>query len=65
MKTHATIDFVEAAKILHEALEKKLKQEVIGVTITSYEHPRIDIQFGTGGMFDAIAFRHRMHEWKS
>lgn len=63
MKVHATIDFVEASKILHKALEKKLNKEVTGVTITSYDNPRIDIQFCAHGMFDAIAFRHRMHDW--
>lgn len=63
MKVRPVIDFEEAAKILEEALSKKFGVEVTGVDITSYDQPRISIDFQTGGMFNSSAFGHRMHDY--
>lgn len=63
MNIHPTITIYEMATILREHLETKFGAIVDQITVTSYDTPRVTVEYSnsTGGdsMVEAIAFRHR------
>lgn len=63
MRTSPTISFYELAEILRSVLETKLGYGVDSITVTSYDQPRLTIEFdsdqGGSAMIETIAFRHR------
>lgn len=59
----ASITIHEMAEILRREVEMRLRSNVETIVITSYEQPRISIEFETdsGGdaMVESIEFKHR------